>query len=102
MPQLVICHKCGTTLYEGENLKPPDEIIQEYDGRCPSCKKRLSYLPKKIEVKPIDVPNRWNPFEPQKENPSRTGSLSRTKKRARKRSGYIRPKPRSRGIWGSE
>ena len=54
MPLLVICHECGTTLYEGEALKPPDEIIQEYDGRCPSCNKKLSYVPKNIEVKPFD------------------------------------------------
>jgi DNA-directed RNA polymerase subunit RPC12/RpoP len=102
MPQLVICHKCGTTLYEGENLKPSDEIIQEYDGRCPSCNKRLSYVPKTIEVKPFDFPDRWNPFEPQKEIPSRTENETRPKKRARKRSGYVSPKPRSGGIWETE
>jgi len=99
----VICHKCRAVLYESaEELKSTDEIIQGYGGRCPSCNKRLSYVPKNVEVKPCDVPNRWNPFEPQKEKPSRTESWSRTKKRARKKSGYVRSKPRSGGIWGTE
>jgi hypothetical protein len=52
-------------------LKPLEDIIQMYDGRCPSCKKRLSYVPKKIEVKPVNVPKRTAPFEPEKEKSSR-------------------------------
>jgi hypothetical protein len=82
MPQIVICHKCGTTLFESEDqLKPLEDIIQMYDGRCPACKKRLSSLPKNIEVKLVNVPNRLNPFEPKKEKPSRRKSWSGTKKR---------------------
>jgi len=73
-----------------------------YDGRCPVCKKRLSSLPKNIEVKLVNVPNRLNPFETKKEKPSRRESWSGTKKRARKRIGYVSSKPRSGGIWGTE
>jgi len=103
MPQLVICHKCGTTLFESKDqLKPLEDIIQMYDGRCPACKKRLSSLPKNIEVKLVDAPNRINPFEPEKKKPSRTESWSRTNRRARKRSGYVSSRPRSGGIWGNE
>ncbi|UCD26037.1 MAG: hypothetical protein JSV75_03760 [Candidatus Bathyarchaeota archaeon] len=101
MPQLVTCHKCGTTLYEGEELKPPDQIIQDYDGRCPACNKKLSYLPRNIEVKPIDVPNLLNPLKPQREAPSRTEGGTRTKKRARKSGSHVRPRQKSEGIWGT-
>jgi NAD-dependent SIR2 family protein deacetylase len=52
MPQRVSCQKCGHILYEGEELKPPDEIIQANDGKCPKCGKKLSYIPIDIEVKP--------------------------------------------------
>jgi hypothetical protein len=54
MPQKVVCHKCGFVLYEGLELKPPDEILQSLDGKCPECGKKLSYIPKNVEVKPVD------------------------------------------------
>ena len=54
MPQRVICQKCGALLYEGIELKPPDEIIQGHDGKCPTCGKKLSFIPKNVEVKPVD------------------------------------------------
>jgi hypothetical protein len=40
-------------LYEGEELKPPDEIIKQHDGKCPKCSKKLSLLPIDVEVKPV-------------------------------------------------
>jgi hypothetical protein len=40
-------------LYEGEELKPPDEILQLHEGKCPGCGKKLSLLPIDVEVKPI-------------------------------------------------
>ena len=54
MPQRVICEKCGFVLYEGSDLKPPDEIIQTYDGKCTECGKKISFVPKKVEVKSAD------------------------------------------------
>ena len=57
VPQRVICQKCGFILYDGVELKPPDEIIQSYDGKCPNCGKKLSYVPKNVEVKPVDETN---------------------------------------------
>lgn len=54
MPQRVVCHKCGFVLYEGVELKPPDEIVQSHDGKCPKCGKKLSFIPKDVEVKPSD------------------------------------------------
>ena len=51
LPQRVNCDGCGAVLYEGEELKSPEEILQMYDGRCPQCGRTLSLTPKKIEVK---------------------------------------------------
>jgi len=53
MPQRVICHGCNHVLYEGLELKPPDEIIQQNGGKCPKCNRKLSLLPMDVEVKPI-------------------------------------------------
>ncbi|MCW4018783.1 MAG: hypothetical protein NWF00_08940 [Candidatus Bathyarchaeota archaeon] len=52
MPQRVICHGCKHLLYEGAELRPPDEIIHQYEGKCPNCGKKLSLLPQDVEVKP--------------------------------------------------
>ncbi len=53
MPQRVQCSKCGSVLYEGIELTPPDEIIQRFDGRCPKCGKKLSFAPGNVSVKPL-------------------------------------------------
>jgi rubredoxin len=52
MPLKVVCHQCGYVLYEGAELKPPDEVIQKYDGRCPNCGRKLAFIPLNVEVKP--------------------------------------------------
>jgi len=52
LPQRVICSKCSHVLYEGSDLKPPDEILQQHDGKCPKCGKKLSLIPIDVEVKP--------------------------------------------------
>jgi DNA-directed RNA polymerase subunit RPC12/RpoP len=54
LPQTVICEKCGFILYEGIELKPPDEIIQTNDGKCPKCGKKISFVPKKVVVRSAD------------------------------------------------
>ncbi len=53
MPQRVICHGCSHVLYEGVELRPPDEIIQQHNGTCPKCGRKLSLLPIDVEVKPV-------------------------------------------------
>jgi len=60
MPQRVICQDCGAVLYYGEELKPPDEIIQSYDGKCPNCGRRLSFVPKNVQVEPVDEASQLN------------------------------------------
>jgi len=54
MPQRVVCHGCSHVLYEGIELKPPDEIIQQYSGKCPNCSRKLSLLPLEVEVIPLN------------------------------------------------
>lgn len=51
MPQKVICSKCGKVIYYSEDLKPPDEIIEMNNGKCPYCGKELSFIPIKIDIK---------------------------------------------------
>jgi DNA-directed RNA polymerase subunit RPC12/RpoP len=61
VPLRVICDRCGAVLYEGMEIKAPNEIISDYDGKCPNCGKKLSDMPKMVEIKPIDEikqPNR--------------------------------------------
>jgi hypothetical protein len=53
LPQRVVCHECGHVLYEGFELRPPDEIISQNGGKCPKCNRKLSLLPLDVEVKPI-------------------------------------------------
>ena len=53
MPQRVICKECRQLLYEGPDLKPPDEVIQMHEGKCPQCGRKLSLLPFDVEVKPV-------------------------------------------------
>ncbi|MCK4933934.1 hypothetical protein KAS06_04615 [Candidatus Bathyarchaeota archaeon] len=52
MPQKVSCQGCGHVLYDGPELKYPDEIIQKHDGKCPNCGRKLSLVPIDVEVKP--------------------------------------------------
>ena len=54
MPQMVICQQCCATLYEGEELKSPYEIVQGYNGRCPACGKKLSYMPMDVEIRLVN------------------------------------------------
>jgi ribosomal protein S27AE len=51
LPQRILCGKCGTILYEGMELTPPDEVIQRLDGKCPKCGKKLSFNPINVEIK---------------------------------------------------
>lgn len=84
MPQRVICHECGDVLYEGVEIKAPDEIISEYDGKCPNCRKTLSSIPKNFEVKPVEKTKQPSPFEPEKKRPSRKKSPNRQRDARRK------------------
>lgn len=54
MPERVVCEECGYVLYEDDDLKTPDEILSQYDGKCPECGKKLALVPLDVEVKPVE------------------------------------------------
>jgi len=49
----VIRDKCSVLLYERGDIKPPNDIVLDYDGKCPNCGKKLSFAPINIEVRAI-------------------------------------------------
>jgi hypothetical protein len=53
MPQKVICEACGEILYSDIDLKPPEELIRNFEGKCPKCGKELSYNPENIEIREL-------------------------------------------------
>ncbi|UCH01938.1 MAG: hypothetical protein JSV20_08965 [Candidatus Bathyarchaeota archaeon] len=53
MPQKVICKDCGEILYSDIDLKPPEELIRNFEGKCPKCGKELSYNPENIEIREL-------------------------------------------------
>jgi len=53
MPQRILCENCEEILYAGTDLRPPEEVIQQFNGKCPKCGKRLFFSSDKIEIKPI-------------------------------------------------
>jgi len=54
MPQRIICENCGSVLYSGMELKPPDEVSQQYAGKCPHCGKKLVFRPEKVDIKVLE------------------------------------------------
>jgi ribosomal protein S27AE len=50
LAQRILCERCGQILYEGTELKPPYEMVETYDGKCPKCRKNLSYIPITVKV----------------------------------------------------
>lgn len=54
LPQSVICEKCGNVFYFGNELRLPEEIIQQNDGRCPKCGKELIFNPEKVEITTVN------------------------------------------------
>jgi DNA-directed RNA polymerase subunit RPC12/RpoP len=54
MPQRILCSECGEVLYEGELLKSPQDIIKKYEGKCPSCGKRLEFDTEQVKIRPCE------------------------------------------------
>ena len=50
VPLRAVCNKCDAVLYEGIEIKASSEIVLSYDGRCPKCGRKLSFIPKKVEI----------------------------------------------------
>ncbi|MDH5450241.1 MAG: hypothetical protein OEX77_04965 [Candidatus Bathyarchaeota archaeon] len=53
MPLRVRCERCGAVLYEGTDLKPPYEIIESHNGKCPGCRKKLSHIPITVKIRSV-------------------------------------------------
>lgn len=53
MPQKIICGSCRHTLYCGDELVNPEEVINKYNRICPECSKPLILSPERVEVKKI-------------------------------------------------
>jgi ribosomal protein S27AE len=50
LAQRILCGKCGQILYEGTELRPPYEIVETYNGKCPKCRKNLASIPITVTV----------------------------------------------------
>jgi DNA-directed RNA polymerase subunit RPC12/RpoP len=50
MPQRIICSECSYSLYEGDILRSPQDIMKKYGGRCPRCNKKLSFSSSGVTV----------------------------------------------------
>jgi predicted nucleic-acid-binding Zn-ribbon protein len=54
LPESVICEKCGNVFYVGNELRLPEDFIQQNDGQCPKCGKKLTFNPEKVEIKIVE------------------------------------------------
>ncbi|MFH0897802.1 MAG: hypothetical protein V1850_07150 [Candidatus Bathyarchaeota archaeon] len=50
MPQKIICGGCGEILYNMNDLKSPNELLEQLKGVCPRCSKKLSFDPTKVDI----------------------------------------------------
>jgi ribosomal protein S27AE len=50
LAQRILCGKCGLILYEGDELKPPYEILEIYGRKCPKCRKELALFPLTVNI----------------------------------------------------
>jgi len=54
MTQKIVCEGCGKVLFNDSKLRPPEEVIQELNGKCPHCGKKLVFNPDRLEINLID------------------------------------------------
>jgi DNA-directed RNA polymerase subunit RPC12/RpoP len=54
MPQRVVCSECSKLLYEGDILKSPQDIVKKFDGRCPSCGRKLTFSTEGLSIYPCE------------------------------------------------
>jgi hypothetical protein len=55
MPLEIICAGCGTSLYNGYELKTVKEVIRANQSKCKSCGKSLSDHDYAIGVQPFKM-----------------------------------------------
>lgn len=54
MPQKIMCSECNYTLYEGDILKSPQDVVKKFDGKCPNCGKRLGFSTDGVIISPCE------------------------------------------------
>jgi hypothetical protein len=54
LPQIIYCGNCKHVLYNGAELKPPDEVMQANGGYCPKCGKKLNFEIEEVEIAPVE------------------------------------------------
>jgi len=47
---IISCNKCGHTLYEGNELKLPEEVARQNGCTCPKCGSQLRESPLEIRI----------------------------------------------------
>ena len=57
MPQKILCKECNETLYEGDLLKSPQDVIKKFEGKCPSCGKELNFETDAVSAQPSPPKN---------------------------------------------
>ena len=53
MPMKVYCSGCGYILWEKNATVEPEEVIRNYHGNCPNCKKPLVYDENLVRWTPV-------------------------------------------------
>ena len=48
---IIRCHSCGFVLYRGNQLRSIDEVLRQWDYKCPVCMSPLSKTPIRWEVR---------------------------------------------------
>ncbi len=50
----IACASCGTALYSGFDLRPPNDVLKVMGYRCKKCGAKLSTDKFYVEVKKVD------------------------------------------------
>jgi len=61
-------------------LKSPYEIVEGFEGKCPKCGRKLSYIPKTFEVKPVDEANKLVNLDQRRDQKGRVWIRQRSSK----------------------
>ena len=55
----IVCHECGHSLYEGEDMIHLFRLRRKIDNKCPCCGKKLSIHPLSIKIEDKELNKAW-------------------------------------------
>jgi len=55
----IVCHKCGHSLYEGEDMIHLFRLRRRINNRCPGCGRKLSIRPLSVKVEDKELNQIW-------------------------------------------